>query len=135
MASEVKPIYIGSWKRAVARDVGLGKRHGFGIMRWEQDNSDRHRKTFGDRQFSGVRKIYEGEFQHDLFHGEGKMRLEKAVAQSLRTMDHQGMSPGRVPLPNLDPGYILSFEGQWESDWYETDLEAREVSPLYANLC
>lgn len=126
MASEVKSIYTGSWKH--------GKRHGFGIMRWEQDNSDRARKTFGDRQFSGVRKIYEGEFMYDLFHGEGKMRLEKAVAQSLRTMDHQGLSPGRVPLPNMDPGYILSFDGQWEADWYMTDEEAREISPLYDNL-
>ena len=30
------------------------------------------------------RQIYEGEFMYDLFHGQGKMRLEKAVAQSLR---------------------------------------------------
>lgn len=126
MANGVKPIYKGEWKN--------GKRHGYGELRWEQDNSDRQRKTFGDRQFSGVRKVYEGEFEYDLFSGQGTMRLEKAVSQSLRTMDHQGLSPGRVPLPNLDPVFILSFEGTWASDWYMTDEEARVFSPLYDNL-
>jgi len=126
MANNVNAIYDGEWKN--------GKRHGEGVLRWEQDNSDRARKTFGDRQFSGVRKIYEGQFQYDCFHGQGKMKLEKAVSQSLRTMDRQGLSPGRVPLPNMDPSYILSFDGLWESDWTKTDAEAREISPLYENL-
>eukprot|EP00913_Durusdinium_trenchii_P010804 g10135.t1 len=115
MANGVKPIYKGEWKN--------GKRHGYGELRWEQDNSDRQRKTFGDRQFSGVRKVYEGEFEYDLFSGQGTMRLEKAVSH-----------PGRVPLPNLDPVFILSFEGTWASDWYMTDEEARVFSPLYDNL-
>ena len=30
--------------------------------------------------------------------------------------------------------FILSFEGEWASDWYITDEEARKNSPLYDNL-
>lgn len=123
---DAKAIYTGNWQD--------GKRHGHGTLRWEQDNSDRQRRGFGDRQFSGVTKVYEGNFRYDLFDGYGVMRLEKAVAQSLRTLERTNLSPGKVPFPNFDPLYITSFEGEWDSDWLTTDTEARKFSPLYENL-
>eukprot|EP00931_Biecheleriopsis_adriatica_P040126 TRINITY_DN2295_c0_g2_i2.p1 TRINITY_DN2295_c0_g2~~TRINITY_DN2295_c0_g2_i2.p1 ORF type:complete len:1028 (+),score=214.92 TRINITY_DN2295_c0_g2_i2:1132-4215(+) len=120
-----QPIFNGSWER--------GKRHGFGVMRWEQDVADRERKPFNDRQYAGVTKVYEGFFKNDLFHGRGKMYLDRAIAQSLpgRTLTVDSIMPGVVPLPNLDPAQILSFEGHWEADWAATDKLVREQNITY----
>jgi len=126
MLEDLAPIYNGQWKR--------GKRHGVGMLRWEQDTADRKRSAHvSDRQYAGVTKIYEGTFQDDLFHGQGKLYLERAVAQSLpgKATSAGSLKPGKVPHPVLDGGSLLSFEGTFESDWKKIDALVREANHLY----
>ncbi|CAE8679466.1 unnamed protein product [Polarella glacialis] len=128
MKSNARPLYEGQWKD--------GKRNGSGILRWEQDISERRRKaTFSDKQFAGVGKVYEGNFRDDLFHGRGKLKLANAVAQRLpgRTMSNSESTTGAVPYPNTEATQLLSFDGYFDSDWLATYKAVTEHDTMFLN--
>jgi len=123
---KVDALYDGQWHR--------GFRHGSGKMRYEQDVHDRRgRNALTRGQHAGVNKIYDGEFRNGLFHGQGVLKMEKAVAQQLPGRSHNslGQRPGFVPLPNLDPSFILCYEGTFESDWKTTEDIIRGHDPVF----
>jgi len=122
---EVNEIYSGSWFK--------GKRHGKGILRWEQDINDRkagNQTLMGRSQQVGISKRYSGEFRDDLFHGKGILELEKAVAQTLRTRSvTANHRPGYAPMQQVEPSQLLRFEGIFDADWDETDRALRKIDP------
>ena len=121
--SESRAIYVGNWQD--------GKRHGHGVFRWEQHLSSSTLLSFGAQAGSSVRKVYEGNFRYDLFRGYGVMRLESASPGLPGTFRQPGLDAGKVLLPNLEPERIVSFEGEWDSDWLETDTQARNSDHTY----
>ena len=57
----------------------------------------------GRGQHSGVIKVYQGQFRHDLFHGHGRLYLGTAVTQQLHKRTVADIRPGYVPHPQTDP--------------------------------
>lgn len=115
------PSYTGQWE--------LGKRHGEGTLRFEQDLEERSgRAALGRGKQKGIAKVYEGSFRNDLFHGHGVLYMEKAVAQQAPRSSRLSAAP---PLPQLQPSQLLHFEGLFLSDYQETFEWVTARDPLF----
>ncbi|CAD7942640.1 unnamed protein product [Amoebophrya sp. A120] len=119
---EKHPLYAGDWAD--------GKRCGYGKLYWEQSTQDPTRRRgvmtlLSSQQRKGISKVYEGNFRDDLFHGQGKLYVENSViAKVPNVIDAQRRQAAKadsyIPLPQIDPAQMLSFEGEFRSDWGET---------------
>eukprot|EP00929_Paragymnodinium_shiwhaense_P013631 TRINITY_DN121473_c0_g1_i1.p1 TRINITY_DN121473_c0_g1~~TRINITY_DN121473_c0_g1_i1.p1 ORF type:complete len:2646 (+),score=729.13 TRINITY_DN121473_c0_g1_i1:454-7938(+) len=122
------PLYDGNWR--------LGKRHGEGSMHWEQETHDKGTSEkasmlFGIKPKGGIGKVYEGQFRDDLFHGRGRLQMERAVAQQLPSRQPVKAGKKAIPFPTVDPSLMQYFNGTFESHWDQVDKYMRETDPLY----
>eukprot|EP00930_Biecheleria_cincta_P037802 TRINITY_DN2597_c0_g4_i2.p1 TRINITY_DN2597_c0_g4~~TRINITY_DN2597_c0_g4_i2.p1 ORF type:complete len:4129 (+),score=689.20 TRINITY_DN2597_c0_g4_i2:1820-12388(+) len=121
MLANRTPIYAGGWER--------GKRHGYGVFRWQQDTLDKAHTLSERHLVASVAKVYEGQFKDDLFFGRGTLRLEKAVPHVLPGALLPG--DGDVPYPSQDASQLVHFEGQFASRWEDADELSREEGSIY----
>ncbi|CAD7950326.1 unnamed protein product [Amoebophrya sp. A25] len=118
---EKVPIYRGGWSN--------GKKQGSGKYFFEQETTDpgKRRSVMAllatTQTKKGIKKVYEGGFRDDLFHGQGKLYVENSVIAKVPNLDKSAKDKSGkkyLPLPQIDPAQMLSFEGEFRSDWQET---------------
>jgi len=116
------PMYEGTWER--------GKRHGVGKLRWQQDLNEHEDNKHVALRKKGISKIYEGEFKDDLFHGKGRLFLEKVpIGNVAGTADQNRRAVGTYPQFTVDPAQLLEFQGDFEADFVETYLQVKQHDP------
>eukprot|EP00927_Polykrikos_kofoidii_P019244 TRINITY_DN18978_c0_g5_i1.p1 TRINITY_DN18978_c0_g5~~TRINITY_DN18978_c0_g5_i1.p1 ORF type:complete len:2448 (-),score=375.80 TRINITY_DN18978_c0_g5_i1:62-7321(-) len=117
-------IYDGHW-------LG-GKKEGKGVFRWEQTmlHENSILPTVLMKKAGSVKKLYDGHFRDDLFHGIGTMKMQRVRAQNL-TGTVALQASVALPHPNMDPGQALEASGTFNSDWDQVDDKLREVDHNY----
>jgi len=123
-AMDRMPLYDGEWSE--------GKRHGRGMLQWEQETheagADTKSKATKSGHTIGIHKVYNGEFRDDLFHGQGRLYMGKA--QPARATAKKPR-PGYVSAGRIKPESLVSFEGTFESSWEKVDAQMRKENETY----
>jgi len=103
--------YHGQWCR--------GKRHGYGVFRFQQLSRGGERKA----------KVYDGQFENDVFSGRGRLRVGHAAPE----LDSPAYI-SRVPPPRLQTERMLSFEGRFILDPEEAYRELHKSEPRWLQM-
>lgn len=104
-------IYRGQWCK--------GKRHGHGIFRFIQPS-----------QWSRPReKLYEGQFELDVFSGRGRLTAEPPPEGEIPPKEKQRTIRGGIPAPRLEVEELLEFDGFFRMDLDEAYDEVQKAYP------
>jgi hypothetical protein len=99
------------------------------LMKELKRSSQPKLKVLSYSQGAAVIKTYEGQFVHDLFHGEGKLSVINAKSQKNPSRNkQQGQS---IPTPIMNASQLMSFTGLFEADWSKAHHYVCDTDPEY----